>query len=130
MGKNNPVLLLRAAQQKIAELEAKIWMMKGFTLQQALDIAQIALHEEFGFGPQYNARFGRAFRDAFVQYAELCVDDSKDDADIVYTKEVLDRQLRAACGDSVLPFDERYAQDRLYFRDSRETWREEGGRDA
>ena len=124
MGRNNPVLLLRAAQEKIRDLESKVWVMKGFTLQQALDIAMIALHEEFGFGPVYNARFGKAFRDAFVQYAELCVSDSKDDEEIVYTKGVLDRQLRAACGDDILPFDERYAQDRLYFRDSREQWRD------
>lgn len=124
MSKPNTYLQLRAAQQQIQQLQRDIWMSKGFTIQQCLDIAQIALHEEFGFGPTYQSRFGNAFRKAFVEYAELCLDDGKDDADIVYTKEVLDRALRAACGDDILPFDDRYAQDKLYFRDSREEWKE------
>ena len=46
----------------------------------------------------------------------MCVDDGRDDADIVYTKEKMDRMLRAACGDDILPFDERYAPDNLYLR--------------
>ena len=124
MGKPNTYLQLRAAQQQIQQLQQEIWMSKGFTIQQCLDIAQIALHEEFGFGPTYQSRFGNAFRRAFVEYAELCLDDGKDDQDIVYTKGVLDRALRAACGDDILPFDERYAQDKLYFRDSREQWKD------
>ena len=124
MGKPNTYLQLRAALQEIQELKKQVWFSKGFTMQQCLDIAMIALHQEFGFGPSYQARFGRAFRDAFVAYAELCLDDGKDDEEIIYTKEVLDRQLRAACGDDILPFDERYAEDKLYFRDSREKWRE------
>lgn len=124
MGKPNTYLQLRAAEQRIRQLEQEVWMSKGFTIQQCLDIAQIALHEEFGFGPAYQSRFGRAFRRAFVEYAELCLEDGADDEDIVYTKGVLDRALRSACGDEVPPFDERYAQDRLYFRDSREAWAE------
>lgn len=124
MGKPNTYLQLRAALQEIQELKKQVWLSKGFTMQQCLDIAMIALHQEFGFGPSYQARFGQAFRSAFVAYAELCLDDGKDDEEIIYTKEVLDRQLRAACGDDILPFDERYAQDKLYFRDSREKWKE------
>ena len=124
MGKPNTYLQLRAAQLQIQQLQRDIWMSKGFTIQQCLDIAQIALHEEFGFGPAYQKRFADAFRKAFVEYAELCLDDGKDDQDIVYTKGVLDRALRAACGDDIPDFDERYAQDNLYFRDSREKWKE------
>lgn len=124
MPKPNTYLQLRAAQQQIQQLQRDIWMSKGFTIQQRLDIAQIALYEEFGFGPVYQSRFGSAFRKAFVEYAELCLDDGKDDQDIVYTKGVLDRALRAACGDDILSFDERYAQGNLYFRDTREKWKE------
>ena len=125
MGKPNTYLQLRAAQLQIQQLQRDIWMSKGFTIQQCLDIAQIALHEEFGFGPTYQSRFADAYRRVFVEYADLCVEDCKDDADIVYTKGVLDRALRAACGDDILPFEERYAQDNLYFRDTREKWKEE-----
>lgn len=116
MSKPNTYLLLRAAQQRAAELERSLEITKGFTVQQCLDIAMIALHREFGFGAGYNARFGAAYRAAFLEYARLCVDDAADDDDIVYTKAVLDRELAAACGGEVTPFDERYALDKLYFR--------------
>ena len=127
MAKPNTYLQLRAAQQQIQQLQRDIWMAKGFTIQQCLDIAQIALHEEFGFGPTYQTRFADAYRRVFVEYTDLCVEDSKDDADIVYTEGVLDRALRAACGDDILPFEERYAQGNLYFRDSRERWKNKEG---
>lgn len=124
MGKPNTYLQLRQAQQEIAELNRRIWYGKGFTMQQCMDIAMIALHREFGFGPVYQDRFEKAFRETFVDYAELCMEDSQDDADIDYTKEVVDRALRAARGDNILPFDQRYAEENLYFRDGREAWKE------
>ena len=124
MGKPNTYLQLRAANLQIQQLQRDIWMSKGFTIQQCLDIAQVALHEEFGFGPTYQTRFANAFRRCFVEYADLCLDDGKDDVDIVYTKGVLDRALRAACGDDIPDFDQRYAQGNLYFRDTREKWKE------
>lgn len=46
----------------------------------------------------------------------MCVDDGRDDPAIDYTKEKMDRALRAACGDRILPFDERYALENLYLR--------------
>lgn len=122
MAKPNTYILLRQAQQEIAQLRQDIWVAKGFTMQQCLDIAQIALHEEFGFGPTYQKRFAKAFKNAFVDRAELCKLDGKDDQEIVYTKEVIDRELRAACGE-IRPFDERYALKNLYFWDDREKWR-------
>ena len=58
--------LLLQAQQAIKQLQRDLWISKGFTLQQAMDMAMIALHEEFGFGPKYQARFEEAFRKTFV----------------------------------------------------------------
>lgn len=84
----------------------------------------IALNKEFSFGPVYNARFEKRFRAVFVEYASLCVEDGGDDEDIWYTKGVLDRQLREVAGEDVLPFDERYATERLYLRDGRNEWKE------
>ena len=52
-----------------------------------------------------------------VDCAKMCVEDGSDDPEIVYTKEKVDRALRAACGDGILPFDKRYAPENLYFRD-------------
>ena len=125
MGKPSAQVLLMQSQQKIKQLEFDNYVLKGFTMQQCLDIAHIALHKEFGFGPVYQQRFEKAFRQVFVDYAELCVTDGKDDQEIVYTKECVDRSLRAACGDDILPFDERYAMERLYLRDTRDKWKEE-----
>lgn len=118
MPKPNTYVQLLHAQQRIRILEENIQIMKGFTLQQALDIAIITLHDEFQFGPKYNARFQKAFMDMFREYAQMCVVDGSDDPEIVYTKEKVDRALRAACGEGFRPFDERYALENLYFRDS------------
>lgn len=52
-----------------------------------------------------------------MAYAQMCVDDAADDPEIVYTKEKMDRALRAACGENIRPFEERYAIENLYFRE-------------
>ena len=110
------MVLLMNAKQEILHLQMEMDLMKGFTIQQCIDMALIALHHEFHFGPKYCARFEKAFRETFLDYAQLCVEDGRDDEEIVYTKEKVDRALRAACGEDILPFEERYAQERLYFR--------------
>lgn len=117
MAKPNTYVQLKAAQKQIAELSYRLEMMKGFTLQQSLDMAQIALHEKLGFGSERNAKFAAAFWETFQEYAALCVGDGADDPEIVYTKDVVDRMLREACGDDILPFDERYSPEHLYRRD-------------
>ena len=117
MAKPNTYVLLLNAKKEIARLRADVERMKGFILQQSLDMAQIALNREFGFGPKYNERFRNAFHATFVEYARMCVDDDRDDHEIVYTKEKVDRALRAAAGPDILPFDKRYADENLYYRD-------------
>lgn len=122
--RKNPALQLQMAlreierlRQEIAQMESDIMIMKGWTLQQALDIAQIALNREFGFGPDRNARFSNVYMDTFLEYADLCIEDGEADEQIVYTKEKVDRALRQACGPDIKPFDERYATENLYYRD-------------
>ena len=51
--------LLLQAQQAIKQLQRDLYVSKGFTIQQCMDMAMIALHEEFGFGPKYQARLRR-----------------------------------------------------------------------
>lgn len=116
MPKPNAYVQLLNAQKQIKKLQKDIYIVRKFALQQALDIAMIALHDEFQFGPKYEARFEDAFRRALMEYAEMCTSDSADDPEIVYTKEKVDRALRAACGE-IIPFDERYAPENLHFRD-------------
>lgn len=109
------------AQKAIKQLQLDLYVSKGFTIQQCMDMAMIALHEEFGFGPKYQARFEDAFRRTFVAYSEMCLEDGADDETLCYTKEKVDRALKAACGE-IIPFDDRYDEKRLYFRDSRDEW--------
>lgn len=123
MAKPNTYLQLVKARKQIAQLQQDIYHYKGFTMQQCLDMAMIALNQEFSFGPVYNKRFEKRFREVFVEFADLCVDDGADDADLVYTKEKLDQLMRTAYGEDLLPFDERYAVERMYFRDSRDEWK-------
>lgn len=96
MPKPNTYVQLMNAKQQIAVLAHEVERMKGFTLQQSLDMALITLHNSFGFGPDRCAKFEQDFRATFMDYAQRCVDDSHDDDEIVYTQECLDRDLRAA----------------------------------
>ena len=121
----NPVLEVRQLRQQLAEAltqlsqaDAREEQMKGFTLQQALDMAQIALHQPpFGFGPERQAKFAELYRKTFIDFATDALADDKDDPELVYTKACVDRALRDACGPDVLPFDQRYALDHLYIKD-------------
>ena len=118
--RKNVYLQLQAARKEIAELRMQIEIMKGFTLQQSLDVARIELNREFGFGPKMNGRFKAGFKRTFIEYAQMCVTDGKDDPEIVYTKVKFDRALRQACGDDEPEFDVRYALENLFFRDNLE----------
>lgn len=117
MSKPNTYVHLIQAQKTIVELRQSLDIIKAFTVQQCLDVALIALHNEFHFGPKMNGRFEAAFLDTFMEYAQMCIDDAADDPEIVYTKEKMDQGLRAACGDNIRSFEERYAFENLYFRD-------------
>lgn len=117
MPKPNTYVQLLQAQKAIAELRRNLDIIKGFTVQQCLDVALIALHNEFHFGPKMNGRFEAAFLETFMAYAQMCIDDAADDPEIAYTKVKMDRALQAACGDDIRPFEERYALENLYFRD-------------
>ena len=116
MAKPNTYVLLQNAKQEIRRLQAEVDRMKGFTLQQSLDMALIALNVHFGFGPERCAEFETAFLETFMEYAKMCVEDGESDDEIWYTKEKVDRALRRACGEDILEFDQRYAPENLYLR--------------
>ena len=99
---------------EIQQLQMEMNLMKGFTLQQSLDMAQIALNREFHFGPKYNARFKDAMVRTFREFCLLCVNDAKDDLELAVTKTKVDRALQTACGDDIEPFEVRYDEKNLY----------------
>lgn len=88
---------------------AKAEVHRRFALQQAQDMACIALNDAFGFGPERCERFVIAFGKIFTEYADLCIEDAKSDSEIIYTKAKVDDMLRRAMGDKLVPFDERYS---------------------
>lgn len=71
MPKPNTYVQLLQAQKAIQQLQYDNHVIKGFTVQQCLDVALIALHNEFHFGPKMTARFESAFLDTFMAYAQM-----------------------------------------------------------
>ena len=71
MPKPNTYVQLLQAQKAIKQLQYDNHVIKGFTVQQCLDVALIALHNEFHFGPKMTARFESAFLDTFMAYAQI-----------------------------------------------------------
>ena len=65
MSKPSTYVLLQNAKRELLRLQAEVERMKGFTLQQSLDMALITLNTEFGFGPERCAAFETAFRDVY-----------------------------------------------------------------
>lgn len=93
------------------EVNAQLALYGRNRMQLAEDAAFMAANDILGLG----AGRARAFGEAFVKYAneiaELVVEDSKADDEIVYAKSVLDRRIREIVGeDNFSPFDERYGR--------------------
>lgn len=79
-----------------------------FTIQQCKDIALIACNEAFGFGPDRLKQFSDAFERVFLDYADLVIQDSKEDKEIWYSKAKMDERLKEICGEYFTPWEERY----------------------
>ena len=103
------------------ELTAENNVMKAYTIQQAIDLAQITLHQCAGFGGQRNKEFERAFRDNWTELMQMALDEDADtkalnkraDSDLAYTVTMFDGALSDALGGECLPYKERYALMRL-----------------
>lgn len=108
--------VIQELQQLLIEERQKVDFAKAVTVRQCMDVSMITLNEEFQFGPVYNERYELAFMKRFIEYAQMCVDDAADDEDLWFTKDKLDGALQRARG-TILPFEERYAYENLYFRD-------------
>lgn len=91
-----------------ARHEADMAWMKMFTVQQCVDMMMIAANEEYGLGPERLNRLEETFYSVFNDYAEMTIEDAKDDKAIEYTKSKLDRKLEQICGEYFKPWEERY----------------------
>lgn len=96
---------LLARQQAIIDQEVKLarFHARVFTL----DMVTVALGR-LGWGEQRLRKFDDMLTAVSKDYAELVMADSKDDPEIVYAKDVLDRELQQYTGTLFVPYDERY----------------------
>ena len=105
MARNKPNPMLAKIE---ARHQAELRAARLFAVQQSKDMMLIAAREVFGIGPDRAKKLSDAFDAVWKEYDALCVDDAKDDKEIWYTKEKIDRILRDICGEHFVPWDERY----------------------
>ena len=91
-----------------ARHEMELAFQRRFTIQQCADMMLIAANAEFGFGADRLNRLEEVFFSVFVEYADMAIEDGKDDPDIVYTRDKLDRKLKQIMGPHFRPWEERY----------------------
>lgn len=101
--KTNPFLAKIQAQH-----EMELAFQRRFTIQQCADMMLIAANAEFGFGADRLNRLEEVFFSVFTEYADMAIEDGKDDPDIVYTRDKLDRKLQQIMGKHFRPWEERY----------------------
>lgn len=101
--KVNPMLAKIKARHEIA-----LRFQREFTIQQCVDMMMIAANEEYGLGPERLNRLEKTFYSVFKEYAEMTIEDAKDDKAIEYTKSKLDRKLEQICGEYFKPWEVRY----------------------
>ena len=76
-----------------------------FLTQMCKDAALIAANEALGMGEGRCVSFSTAFDRVLNQIISTCLEDTPD---IEYTKDVIDRQLKAICGKHFAPWEVRY----------------------
>lgn len=77
-------------------------------VQMCKDAAMIAANEALGMGEGRCVAFSQAFDRALSDIVHTCLEDTDD---IEYTKAVIDRKLKAICGENFQHWEERYKHD-------------------
>lgn len=111
MAKNMLAQIMRENQELKAEIAHQKVIAADrilFAAQQAEDCAVLALGRTFGFGEERQKRFGEAYVKAFHEYCDNVLRDAKDDEELWYAKERIDRELKRYCGKYFQPWNERY----------------------
>lgn len=73
-----------------------------------LDMVTLALGR-MGWRETKFREFDRVLAEVADEYCKDILQDSKDDADMWYSKETIDRELRQYVGSLFVPYDERYS---------------------
>ena len=96
---------LLARQQSIIDQEVKL--ARHHTRVFILDMVTVALGR-LGWGEQRLRKFDDMLTEVSKDYAGLILSDAKEDAEMVYAKATLDRELQQYVGGLFVPYDERY----------------------
>lgn len=103
--KTNPLL---AAFE--AKLEARYRRKLEVSTQLGLDAAIIAANEVLGLGAGRAAKFRSVYIKTMNEMATMLAEDGKDDPELDWSIETIDKRLRSIMGDSFKPWDERYGR--------------------
>lgn len=80
-----------------------------FALQMCLDAALMAAHKVLQLGKGRANEFEQEYQNALNEIANLIITDSKDDDELVYSKEKHDQKIKAIVGEeNFKPWDVRY----------------------
>lgn len=90
------------------ERQADIAVNRRLARTYMLDMVTVALGR-MGFREARFRKFDETLTAVCEDYGKLILDDSKDDADIWYSKDKLDEELKRYVGGLFVPYDERYA---------------------
>lgn len=96
---------LRAIQAEQARREADV---RHHARVFQMDMVTIALGR-MGFREKRFAELDKVLAQVAEEYSNQILDDAKEDKDIWYSKEVLDRELKQYVGNLFVPYNERYA---------------------
>lgn len=111
--------LIRKQDERIRTLEWEVNNEWTFNIQQSMDCAAIAASEVFGCEPDACRKFIEEMKRNLVLYMQMCLkevretEQGKGCEDFWYTQAKMDRAVRAALGDDVPDWEERYSEERL-----------------
>lgn len=101
-------------EASLEEIKASYLRRLDMALQMSADGAMMAIDDVFDVNEYSASKFHTAHEDYVNGIAKLCVEDSKTDDDIVYTKTDVDRRLLQIVGkDNFVPWNGRYTGCRI-----------------
>lgn len=90
-----------------AELEHYEFLIREVTRQQVLDYASVALGR-MGFREKRQKQFADTMTEVSNEFSQATLDDFKNDKEMWYSEELLERELREYCGKWYAPKKVRY----------------------
>lgn len=102
-------------KKRDAKVEAQYQCKLDIMQQIGMDAAVIAAHEVLGMGSGRALTFCTKYMQTINELASLVVKDAKDDKEIVYAQESIDRDIKRIVGDENFdPWSVRYSMMNRY----------------